>query len=170
MAVASAVQQAVAELDPNLPVDRVQTMDDVLWEAVARPRLLTFLLVAFAFVAVVLAAIGIYGVMAYTVAQRTHEFAIRVALGAQPAQVLAMVMRQAAVLAALGAAGGLVAAAALALGLERELAGAMYGYTLRDPILFAVVTVIVVAAAVGAAWLPARRATRVDPNLALKSQ
>jgi putative ABC transport system permease protein len=170
MAVASAVQQAVAELDPNLPVDRVQTMDDVLWEAVARPRLLTFLLVAFAFVAVILAAIGIYGVMAYTVAQRTHEFAIRVALGAQPQQVLAMVMRQAGVLAALGAAGGLLAAAALALGLERELAGAMYGYTLRDPILFAVVAVIVVAAAIGAAWVPARRATRVDPNLALKAQ
>src|SRR5688500_898833 len=141
-------------------------MDDVLWEAVARPRLLTFLLVAFAFVAVLLAAIGIYGVMAYTVAQRTHEFAIRVALGAQPQQVLAMVMRQAGVLAALGAAGGLLAAAALALGLERELAGAMYGYTLRDPVLFAVVALIVVAAAIGAAWVPARRATRVDPNLA----
>jgi putative ABC transport system permease protein len=81
-----------------------------------------------------------------------------------------MVMRQAGILAALGAAGGLVAAAALALGLERELAGAMYGYTLRDPVLFAVVAVIVVGAAIGAAWVPARRATRVDPNLALKAQ
>ena len=169
-ALAGSVQRAVAELDPNLPVDNVQTMDDVVWEAVARPRLLTFLLVAFAIVAVVLAAVGIYGVMAYNVAQRTHEIAIRLAVGAQPRHVLTMVLRQAGVLVALGAAAGLVAAAAVALSLENVLAGAMYGHSLRDPVVFVVVAAIVIGAALAATWIPARRATRVDPNLALRAE
>src|SRR5262249_56268347 len=90
-----AVHRAVAELDPALPLFDVHTMDDVLWEAVARPRFLMFLLTAFAGIALVLAAVGIYGVMAHTVAQRTHEIGLRVALGARPGQVRALVLPQA---------------------------------------------------------------------------
>ncbi|HEY6175775.1 MAG TPA: ABC transporter permease, partial [Kofleriaceae bacterium] len=102
-----AVHRAVAELDPTLPLYEVRTMDDVLWEAIARPRFLMFLLTSFAGIALLLAAVGIYGVMAQTVAQRTHEIGLRVALGARPAQVRAMVLRQAGVLVAAGVAIGL---------------------------------------------------------------
>jgi predicted permease len=165
-----AVSRAVAELDPSIPLYDVRTMNDVLWEAVARPRFLTFLLVAFAVVALLLAAVGIYGVMAHTVAQRTHEIGLRVALGAQPRQVRAMVLRQAASLVAIGVSVGLAAAVALQYALDTSLSNLFYGERLSQPILLAVVAVAVAATALVATWLPARRSTKVEPTVALRSE
>jgi putative ABC transport system permease protein len=165
-----AVQRAVAELDPTLPLSQTRTMDEVMWEATARPRFLTFLLTSFAALALLLAAIGIYGVMAHTVAQRTHEIGLRVALGAQPRQVRAMVLRQASTLVATGIAVGL----ALAIGLEQILAGwlrgLLYGEQLGQPLLLVAVAIAVAATALLATWIPARRATRVEPTVALRSE
>ena len=165
-----AVHRAVAELDPSLPLFQVSTMDDLMWEAVARPRFLTFLLVSFAAIALLLAAVGIYGVMAHTVAQRTHEIGLRVALGARPAQVRAMVLRQAAVLVAGGVAIGLGVAVALDLALGRSLHGLLYGAELTQPLLLGGVSAAVVIAALVATWIPVRRATRVEPTVALRSE
>jgi putative ABC transport system permease protein len=169
-ALVPALERAVAEIDPSLPVSKVRTMDDVLWEAVARPRFLTFLLGAFALLALALAGIGIYGVMSYTVEQRTHEIGIRMALGATPASVRWMVLRQATALAGIGIAIGLAAAAAVAGVLGDELRTMMYEVDRTDPMTFAGVGVVVLAASVLASYVPARRATRVEPTVALRSE
>jgi len=165
-----AVHQALAALDPALPLFKIDTMDSVMWEAVARPRFLAFLLSAFAAIALLLAAVGIYGVMAHTVAQRTHEIGLRVALGAKPAQVRAMVIRQAATLVA----GGVVIGLGIALGLEavtaQALHGLLYGAELAQPILLLGVIVGIVGTALVATWLPVRRATRVEPTVALRME
>jgi putative ABC transport system permease protein len=165
-----AVHRMVAELDPTLPLFDVHTMDDVLWEAVARPRFLMFLLTAFAGIALLLAAVGIYGVMAHTVAQRTHEIGLRVALGARPAQVRAMVLRQAATVVAAGVAIGLAAAVALSVALGGSLRGLFYGEPLAQPVLLAAVALAVIATALLATWIPVRRATEVQPTVALRSE
>jgi putative ABC transport system permease protein len=165
-----AIHRAVAEIDPTLPVSKLRTMNDLLWEAVARPRFLTFLLTSFAAIALLLAAVGIYGVMAHTVAQRTHEIGLRVALGAQPAQVRAMVLRQAGILVAAGVAIGLGAAVALQVVLDKSLRGLFYGSELSQPVLLVMVAVAVAATALLATWLPARRATRIEPMTALRSE
>jgi putative ABC transport system permease protein len=165
-----AVHRAVAELDPSLPLFDVHTMDDLLWEAVARPRFLMFLLTSFAGIALLLAAVGIYGVMAHTVAQRTHEIGLRVALGARPAQVRAMVMRQAATLVAAGVGIGLAVAIALSESLGASLRGLFYGEHLAQPVLLAAVALAVIATALLATWIPARRATEVQPTIALRSE
>lgn len=165
-----AVQRAVAELDPTLPLFEVRTMDDVMWEAVARPRFLTFLLSSFAVLALLLAAVGIYGVMAHTVAQRTHEIGLRVALGAQPRQVRAMVLRQASTLVAAGIAVGLGVAIALEQVLTSSLRGLFYGAQLSQPVLLTAVAIAVAATALLATWIPVRRATRVEPTVALRSE
>jgi putative ABC transport system permease protein len=165
-----AVYRAVAELDPTLPLFDVHTMDDVLWEAVARPRFLMFLLTAFAGIALLLAAVGIYGVMAHTVAQRTHEIGLRVALGARPGQVRAMVLRQAAALVAAGVAIGLAAAVALSVALGAPLRGLFYGEPLAQPALLAAVALAVIATALLATWIPVRRATEVQPTVALRAE
>jgi putative ABC transport system permease protein len=164
------VQRAVTELDPTLPLFEVRTMDDLLWEAVARPRFLMFLLTSFAGIALVLAAVGIYGVMAHTVAQRTHEIGLRVALGARPAQVRAMVIRQAATLVVAGVVIGLAAAVALSIVLHASLGGMFYGEPLVQPLLLAGVALTVSVTALLATWIPARRATQVEPTVALRSE
>jgi ABC-type antimicrobial peptide transport system permease subunit len=164
------MQQTVAELDPALPLFDVHTMDDVLWEAIARPRFLMFLLTAFAGIALLLAAVGIYGVMAHTVAQRTHEIGLRVALGARPAQVRAMVLRQAATLVAAGVAIGLAAAVALSVALGGSLGALFYGEPLAQPVLLAAVALAVIATALLATWIPVRRATEVQPTVALRPE
>jgi putative ABC transport system permease protein len=169
-AMAAAVEHAIAELDPTLPVSDVKTMDDVLWEAVARPRFLTFLLGAFAVLALVLAAVGIYGVMSYTVAQRTHEIGIRMALGATPKSVRWMVLRQAGALTLVGVGVGLVAAVAVSSALGAQLSSMMFESERVEPMTFAAVGVIVLAAAMLASYVPARRATRVAPTVALRSE
>jgi putative ABC transport system permease protein len=169
-ALAPSVTRVISDLDPTLPVSKLQTMDDVMWEAVARPRFLTFLLTSFAGLALLLAAVGIYGVMAHTVAQRTHEIGLRVALGAQPAQVRSMVLRQAGVLVAGGVAAGLGVTIILQLLLDSSLEGLFYGERLSQPILLAAVAVAVTMTALLATWIPARRATRVQPTVALRSE
>ena len=165
-----AVHRVVAELDPTLPLYDVRTMNDVLWEAVARPRFLMFLLTSFAGIALLLAAVGIYGVMAHTVAQRTHEIGLRVALGARPAQVRAMVLRQAGVLVAAGVAIGLAGAIALSAALGPSLRDLFYGEQLAQPVLLAGVALAVIATALLATWVPVRRATEVQPTVALRSE
>jgi putative ABC transport system permease protein len=164
------VQRAVGELDPTLPLFQMRTMEDVMWEAIARPRFLTFLLTSFAALALLLAAVGIYGVMAHTVAQRTHEIGLRVALGAQPKQVRAMVLRQAGALVGIGIAVGLGTAVALEQALTGSLRGLFYGAQVTQPLLLAAVAVAVAAAALLATWIPARRATKVEPTVALRSE
>jgi len=164
------VHRIIGELDPTLPLFEVRTLDDVLWEAVARPRFLTFLLTAFAGLALLLAAVGIYGVMSHTVAQRTHEIGLRVALGAQPAMVRNMVLRQAGTLVIVGIGIGLAVAIGLSMALSTSLTGMFYGSQLAQPELLAVVAVAVAVTAFVATWVPARRATRVQPTVALRSE
>jgi putative ABC transport system permease protein len=167
---APAVARVVNEIDPAIPLYEVRTMNDVMWEAVARPRFLTLILSAFAFVALVLAAVGIYGVMAHTVAQRTHEIGLRVALGAQPSQVRGLVLRQASTLVAAGVAVGLGAAVALQIALSKQIDELFYGEKLSQPLLLVGVAIAVAATALLATWVPARRATKVEPTVALRSE
>lgn len=164
------VQRVVADLDPTLPVSKMRTMDNVVWEAVAKPRFLAFLLSCFAGVALVLAAVGIYGVMAHTVAQRTHELGLRMALGAHPAQVRKLVFRQAAMLVAAGVGIGLVGAVGLQLALSSSLTKLFYGAELSQPVLLAGVAIAVTATAMLATFVPARRATKIEPSVALRSE
>lgn len=166
----ASIHHVVAELDPSLPVSNLRSMDDLMWEAVARPRFLTFLLASFAGIALLLAAVGIYGVMAHTVAQRTHEIGLRVALGAQPRQVRAMVLRQAATLVAAGVAIGLAVAIGLQYVLDSSLSNLFYGERLSQPVLLLGVAIAVTFTALLATWIPARRATRVEPTVALRSE
>jgi putative ABC transport system permease protein len=166
----SAIHMAVAELDPTLPVSNMRTMTDLMWEAIARPRFLAFLLTCFAGIALLLAAVGIYGVMAHTVAQRTQEIGLRVALGAQPKQVRALVLRQAAALVAAGVAIGLSTAVLLQFMLDKSLENLFYGAQLSQPVLLGGVALAVTATALLATWLPARRATRIEPTVALRSE
>jgi predicted permease len=165
-----AVHQAVAAIDPSLPLFQIDTMDSVMWEAVARPRFLAFLLSAFAGIALLLAAVGIYGVMAHTVAQRTHEIGLRVALGAKPAQVRAMVLRQAGTLVAAGVGIGLAITLGLEFATAQSLHGILYGASLAQPVLLAGVMVGVGGTALLATLIPVRRATKVEPTVALRME
>ncbi len=169
-ALAPFAQRAVAELDPALPLFKLRTLDEAMWEAVARPRFLAFLLTAFAGLALVLAAIGIYGVMAHTVAMRTHEIGVRVALGAKPAAVRTLVLRQAAVLVGGGVAAGLAATVALEQALYGALSGLFYGASMVQPLVLVGVAVAVSITALLATWIPVRRATKVPPTVALRAE
>jgi putative ABC transport system permease protein len=164
--IAPALRSAVAAVDPSVPVSDVRTMADVVASSLARPRFTVLLLSAFAALAVVLGAIGIYGVIAHGVSQRSQEFGIRMALGATPGVVLGGVLRHGFRLAAAGVIAGLVAAA-LAMRLFVRL---LYGVSPLDPLTFVVAGVFMVAVALLAAYFPARRATRVDPVLALRAE
>jgi putative ABC transport system permease protein len=147
-----------------MPVANLATMNDVLHAALARPRFLTLLLGIFAALSLALAAIGTYGVMTDSVAQRRREIGIRMALGARARGVLGMVLSQGLLLALAGIAIGLIGARALTSLLESLL----YNVTATDPMTFVVAPVVLAAAALLACWLPARRATRVDPATVLK--
>jgi putative ABC transport system permease protein len=162
--VASAVRQQVREVDATLPVYDVKTMNQVLSTALARPRFMTFQLAVFAAVAVLLAAIGIYGVMSYTVAQNRREIGIRMALGAQPRSVLKRVIGQGLILTFVGVGIGLAGA----LGLTRLMQSLLYGVTPTDPLTLVGVSALLVLVALLACYLPARRATKVDPLVALR--
>jgi predicted permease len=158
------VRRELNELDPTLPVASIRLMDDVLSEAQAQPRFLTLLLSLFSSVALAIATIGIYGVISFAVARRTREFGVRMMLGAQPADVLRLVMKQGAWLAAVGVGSGLV----VAFGLTRLMSRLLFGVTATDPLTYLAVTGLLVAIALLACYVPARRATKVNPVSTLR--
>jgi predicted permease len=163
-AVAGAARDAIRGLDATLPVRNVRTLDAVLAESVAPARWSTTLLGVFAAVALVMAALGVFGVLSFIVAQRTRELGIRIALGAQAHQLLALVFRQGMTLAVIGLVIGLL----LAFASTRFLAALLYGVNPNDPAVFAGVTMMLAFAALAACYLPARRALRIDPVIALR--
>jgi putative ABC transport system permease protein len=158
------VRREVALLDPNQAVSRVATMDELADAQLARPRFNAVLLNWLAGLAMSLAALGIFGVMTYTVAQRTGELGLRIALGAQTGNIMTLVLGQGMKLAALGVFLGLIGAVSM----TRWLASLLYGVSATDPLTFLVIAVLPMAVAMLACWIPARRATRVDPMVALK--
>ena len=160
----SAVVAQVHSLDRDLPVVNIRTMIEVISSSVAGPKFSTFLLGIFAGMALFLAAIGIYGVLAFTVTRQTHEIGVRLALGAQRRDVLGLVLRQGARLALIGVGCGAVAAVFL----TRLMVSLLYGVSATDPITFGGVTLVLVGVALLACYLPARRAMRVDPMVALR--
>ena len=163
-ALAPAVRNLMRGLDPGVPLIRMQTMDDILGRALAPTRSSMVLVAVFAAVALALALVGVFGVLSYTVSQQTAEFGIRMALGASPRDVQWHVLGRGLVPVAIGVVAGLAGALALA-GLMRTL---LFGVSPADPTTLGAVVLLMSATAVAAAWLPARRATRVDPVQALR--
>jgi len=166
MLLASSVRGTVRSVDPDLLVNDIQTLEARVSQNIARPRLSVFLLGGFSAIALLLAAIGIYGVMAYTVAQRTREIGVRMALGADPHEVKQLVVRQGMRPALVGVVVGLVAAFAA----TRLIASLLYGVSAVDPVTFVLVPLFLIAVALLATYLPARRATRVPPTVALQTE
>jgi len=163
--IASATREAQA-MDSELPVFNIKTMDEIAAESVARQRFSMMLLAIFAAVALVLAAVGIYGVMSYSVTQRRNEIGIRMALGAQRRDVLKLTVGQGLKLVLVGVAVGLVGAFVL----TRLMVSLLFGVGATDPATFIAISVILVGVALFASYIPARRATRVDPLVALRYQ
>jgi len=161
-----AVQSAVWSIDKNLPLSHLETLERVISTSVWRQRFNVLLVGLFAMLALVLAAVGIYAVMAYSVTERTHEIGIRLALGAKQGDVLRLVVKEGMMLAAVGAAAG-VAGAFL---LTRVLTGLLYQVEATDPVIFASVPFIFAAVAFLASYIPAQRAARVDPMIALRCE
>jgi putative ABC transport system permease protein len=157
-------QHEVNAIDKELPVFNIKTMDDYIAASVAAPRFNTTLLAIFAAVALVLTIVGLYGVMSYSVAQRTNEIGIRMALGAQTHDVLRLMVAQGFKLILLGLAIGLVGAFAV----MRVISSLLFGVTTKDPLTFAAVAVLLAFVALLACYIPARRAARVDPMEALR--
>jgi len=160
------IEEAIHSVEPQQTITSAFTLDQAVGEAVARPRLLTVLLGLFGAMGLVLGALGIYGVLAYLVAQRTREIGVRLALGAQRRDVLAMVVGNGLRLATAGVAIGLLGAFLL----TRLMQGVLYGVTASDPLTFGAVAVALLVVAAFASWLPALRATRVDPLVALRAE
>src|SRR6185295_4842037 len=163
-ALASAVRQIVATLDPQLPAYDMRPLDEYVAGARAAQRFATILAAAFAIVALALAAVGVYGVIAYATTRRRYEFGVRLALGARPGQVMALVVREGAALAAIGLTLGVVGAAIAARLLQSQL----FGVTPRDAISYAIASVAIASAAMLACWLPARRIAAITPLDALR--
>jgi uncharacterized membrane protein YqjE len=162
----SSVRQQVSALDKNIPVYAVQTMDNLFSAEVASQRFNAGALAGFAGFAVLLAAVGIYGVMAYAVSQRTREMGVRIALGAARENVLRMILNQGFRLALIGVGLGLAASFAL----TRLMTGLLFGVKPSDPQTFILVTAALLAVALAACWIPAHRATRVNPVVALRHE
>ncbi|HYY96308.1 MAG TPA: ABC transporter permease, partial [Pyrinomonadaceae bacterium] len=161
---APAARRVISSLDPDQPVSDVRTMSQVMSERVARARFNTLLLALFAGLATLLAAVGIFGVMNYTVTLRTREIGLRMALGAQPPRVLLLILRQGLLLTVIGIVVGLAGA----LALTRLMSTLLYGVGAADPATFATIVPILAVVALVACYIPARRATRVDPLIALR--
>jgi predicted permease len=161
----AAVQRAVLAIDPELPVTQVRTLDARVTESIAAPRFQTTLLALFGALALALAVVGVYGVVAYGVAQRRREMGVRLALGARQSDVLRLVVAGALRPVWLGVALGLAGAAAGA----RVLGRFAYGTSVREPVTYAAVALLLVAVAAVASWVPARRAARADPVAALRA-
>jgi putative ABC transport system permease protein len=161
---ASALRSALSEIDPNQPLVKVRTMEDNMAATVAQPRFRTWLIGIFAALALTLAAVGIYGVMSYTVTQRTSEIGIRVTLGAQAADVFRAIVGEGLRFALLGVGIGLAGS----LLLTRLLQSFLYGIGASDPLTFTAAAALLILVAVAASFFPARRAMRVDPIIALR--
>jgi len=158
------IREAVRAVDPNQPVSDFGSMDARIAESLGPQRFATNLLAVFAGLAILLAAVGLYGLISYSVAQRVNEFGLRAALGASPGDVLALVLKQGATLALIGAGAGVVAGVVLMRGMRSML----YGVSAADPLSFAGAALLLILVALAACYVPARRATRVDPMVALR--
>jgi ABC-type antimicrobial peptide transport system permease subunit len=164
--IAAAVGEQINAMDPDLAATEVATISDLLYESIAQPRFYTALLSGLAICAALLAAVGIYGVVAYSVVQRSGEIGIRMALGADAAATVRLVVRQAMAVVTVGVVIGLVGA----LGMARLIQGLLYGVEPTDPLTYVAVGFLVIALGILAAAIPARRATRVDPVDALRQE
>ncbi len=158
------IRAELAALDPNLPIYDIQTMDDVVQEEVGNDRVMSSILTIFAGVALLLASVGVYGVIAYAVSQRTREIGLRMALGARASDVVGMVLKRSMVMTGVGLAMGLVSAAFL----SRYLGSFLFDVSASDPATFGGITVLLIGVALLASYLPARRASRVEPTVALR--
>jgi ABC-type antimicrobial peptide transport system permease subunit len=161
-----AAVRVIRQIDPLLPVAAVRPLDEVFAESIARPRLTAVAMSVFAAAALVLAALGVYGIVAYSVSQRAREFGIRVALGAKPSQIIGMVVGQNLRIVAIG----LLVGVAAAIPATRLLRGLLYQIGPNDPVTFVAIGSVLAAVAMIAAYLPARRGTQVDPVVTLKSE
>jgi putative ABC transport system permease protein len=159
-----AVREAVRSIDRDQPIDRVTSMQELLGKSVAQPRFYAGLLASFALLAFGLAALGIYGVISYSVTQRTHELGIRIALGAHPGDVLKLVLGRGMLLTLIGVSIGLGGSVAL----TRLMSGLLFGVSATDPATFGLATLLLAGVALAASYIPARRATKVDPMVALR--
>ena len=166
LALTSAIRGAVQSIDKDQPIANVATMEEILSRSVGEPRFRTLLLGVFAALALVLAGVGIYGVMSYTVARRTHEIGIRMALGARPKDTMMLVVGQGLSLALIGVGVGLAGA----FGLTRLLSSLLFGVSPTDSMTFVAIALLLTGVAAVACYIPARRATRVDPMLALRCE
>ncbi len=163
---AGAVRNQVSVLDRNQPIADLQPMDDIVWKSIARQRLNLFLLSVFAGVALVLAAVGIYGLMSYAVTQRNREIGIRIALGAQRQSIFRLILAHAIVLALLGVVAGLL----LSFVLTRSMSSLLFGVSTFDPVVFILLSMFLMGVVLIASFVPARRATKVDPLVSLRNE
>ncbi len=166
MSLAEPVRRIIRELDAAQPIAEIRSMQDILGQTFARQRFSALLLIGFSIAALLLAAVGIYGVLAYSVSERTREIGVRVALGAEPGRIAALILRDGARPVLAGIAIGIAGA----LGLSTVLKSLLFGVGPRDPITFVVVPVVLMGVALIAAYVPARRAARLDPMQALRTQ
>jgi ABC-type lipoprotein release transport system permease subunit len=165
-ATAGAIVRAIHEADPTIPVYDVRTMEDRMSNSLARNRFSTLMLGAFAAFALLLAIVGVYGVMSYLVTQSTHDIGVRMALGAQRSSILAMVLSHSAVLTIVGIVAGLIGAAVI----SRVMSTLLFGISTMDIVTFGAAPVILAGIALLASYVPAWRATRVDPVVALREE
>jgi hypothetical protein len=165
-AIVSAAQNAVPAWDKNVALGNVRTMHDAIASSVMKRKFTMLLLTIFAGLAVVLATIGLYGVMSYSVSQRTREIGIRMAVGAQRTDVLKLIVRQGMLLTGMGVLAGLIAS----FGLTRLMSSLLYGISATDAVPFAALSALLLGVALLACWLPARRASSVDPMVALRAE
>ena len=163
---APAVREAVWSIDPNIPITNIETMRTVLRDATSRAGFTMLMLGIAAGVALLLGAVGLYGVISYGVTQRRQELGVRMALGAPAGRVRSMVVRQGAIVAAVGLAVGFVAA----LGLTRLMEALLFEVSPTDPPTFGFVVVLLFVVSIVASWIPARRAAAVDPAIALRAE
>jgi len=161
-----ALRSRILSVDKFTAITRVRTLNDLVSESVAQPRFYTLMLAIFAGIALTLAAVGIYGLMAYSVSRRTHEIGIRIALGAETTRILRLVVGHGLALIATGVVIGLAGAVAL----TRLMTGLLFGVSATDPAVFAIISLTLIAVALAACFFPARKATRIDPMVALRTE